>query len=80
MFVKAVLKGGHVGAGKYHEMTRYLKVRDMKDLLTVANHLPRVKKSRISIIWATPIGFEEYQQGKLKEAKDPYLFNKRCKQ
>jgi len=73
LFVKAVLRGGHVGKGKYHEMVRYLVVNNLVEVLSVAQSIPRVKKNRLALISCTQISREEYLQGKLHEDRDPYL-------
>jgi hypothetical protein len=73
LFAKAVLRGGHVGKGKCYEMTRYLVVDNIVDVLHVARNMPRVKKNHLAIISCERIGKEEYLEGKLSESRDPYL-------
>ena len=73
MYVKAVLRGGHVGRGKYFEMTRYLEIDRLLDVLTVAKKMPRVKKGHLALISCEQISRLEYLEGKLCEEQDPYL-------
>ena len=73
MFVKAVLRGGHVGTGKYHEITRFLVVDSIVDAMSVARTMPRVKKNSLALVSCKPISKSEYLEGKLREAQDPYL-------
>jgi hypothetical protein len=78
LFVKAVLRGGHVGRGKYHEMTRFLVIDSMVDVLKIAKTMPRVKKSNLALISCEQISKAEYLKGKLREAQDPYLNTITC--
>ncbi len=73
MYAKAVFRGGHVGRGKYHEMTRYLVVNNMLDVFGVARIMPRVKKNNLALISCEQINRLEYLEGKLRETQDPYL-------
>ena len=73
MFVKAVLRGGHVGCGKYYEMTRYLAVDNVVNVLSIAMKMPRVKKNSLALISCEQIDRDAYLEGKILEAKDPYL-------
>ena len=73
MFVKAVFRGGHVGKGKYYEMTRYLIINSMTDVLMVARTMPRVKKNGRALISCEQISKGEYLEGKFRETQDPYL-------
>jgi hypothetical protein len=36
LYVKAIFRAGHVGAGRCYEMTRYLVVRDLLEALLIA--------------------------------------------
>jgi hypothetical protein len=49
MFFKLVMEGGHVGAGKSHEMVRYLKGDDIFSVLANAHRIPRLKKKDTSV-------------------------------
>jgi len=73
LYVKATFRAGHVGAGRYHEMTRYLVVRDLIEVLQVAKKMPRVKKNHLALINCKTISKEEYRLGKQVEKLDPYL-------
>jgi hypothetical protein len=75
MFFKLILESGHVGAGKSHEMVRYLQGRDIFSVLFTASHFPRVKKkgSRKGIKLIQEITRREYLQGRVREREDPYL-------
>jgi hypothetical protein len=75
MFVKAVFKAGHVGKGKYYEMTRFLVVEKVTDAVHISKMLPRVKKKPHgqALISCHPVSYEEYIVGKMAENHDPYL-------
>jgi hypothetical protein len=73
LYVRAILRGGHVGRGKYFEMTRYLEINGMLDMLTLARKMPRVKKGHLALISCEQINRSEYSEGKRLEAQDPYL-------
>jgi len=73
LFVKALLRGGHVGRGKYHEMTRFLEIDSLVDVLNIARTMPRVKKGHLALISCEQISRLQYLEGKIREAHDPYL-------
>lgn len=72
LYVKAVLRGGHVGAGECYEMTRYLKVKSLSEVFIVARKMARTKKKN-PLLNCEPISLEEYRAGKQAEKFDPYL-------
>ncbi len=74
MYIKAVFRAGHVGKGKFYEMTRYLVVENITETLTLAKTMPRVKK-RMGLISCCEVTREQYLTGKELEALDPYLNN-----
>lgn len=79
MYVKAVFRGGHVGTGRYHEMTRYMIVRNLVEVLDIAKRMPRVKKNHLAVISCKPISKQEYRRGKKAEKLDPYLNTRKNK-
>ncbi len=72
MYIKAVFRAGHVGLGKHYEMTRYLEVNELTEVLTLAKTMPRVKK-RKGLLSCCEITWDQYLAGKEIESKDPYL-------
>ncbi len=72
MYIKAVFRAGHVGKGKFYEMTRYLVVENIAEALSLAKTMPRVKKRR-GLISCCEITRDQYLAGKEIEAVDPYL-------
>ena len=81
MFFKLILESGHVGAGKSYDMVRYLQGRNIFAVLSLASHLPRVKKkgNRKGIKLIQEISRREYLQGRMREREDPYLSTHRRK-
>lgn len=63
MYVKATFRAGHVGAGKYLEMTRYLKVRNPVNALDISKRLPKVKKNNMALVNCIKITEIEYSRG-----------------
>jgi hypothetical protein len=80
MFFKLILEGGHVGAGKSHEMVRYFEGKDVISVMDSALRTPRVKKKErgngIKLI--EPVSEEEFLLGKTNETADPYLHRRQC--
>ncbi len=78
-FFKVVLEGGHVGAGKSYDMVRYMRGRDIGEIMERVMRMPRVKKKgrSVSIKLIVPISYEEYKKGKIKEKNDPYLLTRK---
>jgi hypothetical protein len=81
MFFKLILESGHVGAGKSYDMVRYLQGSNIFSVLSLASHLPRVKKkgNRKGIKLIQEISRREYLQGRMREREDPYLSTHRRK-
>jgi hypothetical protein len=72
IYYKLILKGGHMGTGKYYEHTRYIGAKDTLDAWKIAMNLPRVKGNH-GIFEVRPITYNDYVSGKLRELEDPYL-------
>jgi hypothetical protein len=75
MYFKLVMEGGHVGAGKSHEMVRYFEGKDIFSVLAKSFHTPRMKRKEFGagIKLIKEISWGEYLTGKGREKRDPYL-------
>jgi len=75
VFYKLVLEGGHVGAGKSHDMVRYFEGDSILSVIGRALRTPRTKRKEFGagIKLIQEISWREYARGKKREGRDPYL-------
>lgn len=75
MYYKVLIKTGHLGAGKSHEVARYLEAHDLDALLDSLKQFPGMKKkpSIGGMSYIKTISREEYDVGKICEWKRAYI-------
>jgi len=75
MYFKLLMEGGHVGAGKSYDMVRYFEGDDIFSVLARSLHTPRLKKKEFGggIKLIKEISWREYNHGKGRERRNPYL-------
>jgi len=75
MYYKVLMEGGHMGAGKSYDMTRYLQADSVISILDTLKRMPRLKVKGFSraVREITAVSREEFCQGKKTEGRDNYL-------
>lgn len=75
MYYKVLMEGGHMGAGKSYDMTRYLRADNLFSIFDILASMPRLKSKGVgkSVKLITPVSRDEFVRGKDGEAHDPYL-------
>ncbi|MBE9503579.1 MAG: hypothetical protein IME96_05335 [Proteobacteria bacterium] len=75
MYYKVLMEGGHVGAGKSYDMTRYFKADNIGSIYDLLHKMPRLKSKGLgkSVKLIQPVSEEEFIKGRHCEKRDPYL-------
>ena len=75
MYYKVLMEGGHIGAGKSYDMTRYLQADSLISILDTLKKMPRLKVKGFSkaVKEITTVSHKEFCRGKRKESRDNYL-------
>ena len=75
MYYKVLMEGGHMGAGKSYDMTRYLQADNLVSILDSLKKMPRLKAKGFSrsVKEITAVSCEEFSRGKKMEGEDNYL-------
>lgn len=74
-YFMVIVEGGHMGIGRSYEMTRYFEAEDPIHAFDSARSMPRAKKKPggLAVKLVVEISREQYEIGKAREARDPYL-------
>jgi hypothetical protein len=75
MYYKVLMEGGHMGAGKSYDMTRYLQADSLISILDILKKMPRLKVKGFSraVKEIAAVSREEFFRGKEREGRDNYL-------
>lgn len=75
MYYKVLMEGGHMGAGKSYDMTRYFKADGLVSVLDILKKMPRLKAKGFSraVKEIAAVSREEFFEGKKREDRDNYL-------
>lgn len=75
MYYKVMMEGGHMGAGKSYDMTRYFKADNLLTVFDLLATMPRLKTKGVSksVRQIEQISEEEFRLGKHAESEDFYL-------
>ena len=75
MYYRVLMEGGHMGAGRSYDMTRYFNVENMLSIFDILSSFPRLKTKGVgkSVKMIEPISEEEFKRGKIREESDHYL-------
>ena len=75
MYYKVLMEGGHMGAGKSYDITRYLQAESLGSILDILKKMPRLKVKGFSrsVKEIAVVSREEFFQGKKVEGRDNYL-------
>jgi len=75
MYYKVLMEGGHVGAGKSHDMCRYFQAKNLTDIFDLLGKMPRLKSKGFSksVKLIETISEEEFMKGRHYEMYDAYL-------
>ncbi len=76
MYYKVMMEGGHMGAGKSCDMTRYFRADNLLTVFDLLGKMPRLKSKGVSksVKQIKEITEAEYRIGKHAESEDSYLF------
>ena len=75
MYYKVLMEGGHVGAGKSHDMCRYFQAHNITAIFDLLGKMPRLKSKGFSksVKLIETISEEEFMKGWHHEMHDAYL-------
>ena len=75
MYYKVLMEGGHMGAGRSYDMTRYLQADNLISILDTLKKMPRLKVKGFSrsVKEIATVSREEFFEGKKMEGRDNYL-------
>lgn len=75
MYYKVMMEGGHMGAGKSYDMTRYFQADNLVSILDKLKKVSRLKGKGFSrsVKEIAAVSREEFSWGKKMEGRDNYL-------